>query len=399
MKAAGRKTKGEWPMVRLDDACSLITDGTHQTPTYAEDGFVFLSSKNVVSGKIDWENVKRIPEWLHTELHGRLSPQKGDLLLAKNGTTGVAAVVDRDTVFDIYVSLALLRPKPNVLPEYLHCALNSPLTKKQFNGSLKGIGVPNLHLKDIRRTIIPLPPMAEQRRIAEVLDQAEALRAKRRAALAELDCLTQSIFLELFGDPMMNQKAWKTCLLDDIAHKITDGTHKTPVYKDSGVEFLSAKDLKEGGVAWGTGKFISEEEHRDLVKRCNPELGDILLAKSGSLGNVAIIDRSHQFSLFESLCLIKHNRERIEGQFLTGLLRAPSMLAHLLGKNKGVAIKHLHLVDVRNLRIPLPPIPLQQEFARRVAAVETLKAAHRTSLAELDALFASLQHRAFQGEL
>ena len=95
----------------LKDLCTIdITDGTHKTPTYADEGYIFLSSKNVTSGVIDWENVMYIPESLHNELYKRIAPQKNDILLAKNGSTGVAAIVDRDEVFDIYVSLALIRP-------------------------------------------------------------------------------------------------------------------------------------------------------------------------------------------------------------------------------------------------------------------------------------------------
>jgi type I restriction enzyme S subunit len=299
------------------------------------------------------------------------------------------------------MNLLCLRSDPaKILPEFAKYLMRGTEFRTRLSNFInKAVNQASVSIGNLKTIPVTVPPLPEQRRIAEVLDRAEALRAKRRAALAQLDSLTQAIFLELFGDPMMNPKGWETCLLEDVAKKITDGTHKTPAYKNSGIEFLSAKDLKDGGIAWGTEKFISQDEHRDLVRRCNPELGDILLAKSGSLGSVAIIDRSHQFSLFESLCLIKHDRDRIDGQFLTGLLRVPSMLAHLLGKNKGVAIKHLHLIDVRNLRIPLPPLPLQREFARHVTAVEALKTSHRASLTELDALFASLQHRAFRGEL
>ena len=259
--------------------------------------------------------------------------------------------------------------------------------------------MPGINVGRLKRLEVVVPPLAEQKRIARILDAADALRAKRRESLSQLDSLLQSTFLDLFGDPVSNPMGWEICSLESVTDKITDGTHKTPFYKNSGVEFLSAKDLKDGGIAWGTGKFISESEHHELVKRCNPEFGDILLAKSGSLGNVAIIDRNHQFSLFESLCLIKHIRKKVEGSFLIGLLRSPAMLAHLLGKNKGVAIKHLHLVDVRNLQIPLPPLPLQRRFAAIVESVERQKARQRAHLAELDALFASLQHRAFRGEL
>lgn len=145
-----------------------ITDGTHQTPTYSnkECGIPFLSSKDVTSGKIDWSNIKYITKELHEQLYKRIAPKKCDILLAKNGTTGVAAMVEDDTIFDIYVTLAVLRPvQKMILPVFLLYVINSPFCKKQFNEHLTGIGVPNLHLIDINRTIIPIPPLKEQERI------------------------------------------------------------------------------------------------------------------------------------------------------------------------------------------------------------------------------------------
>ena len=111
----------------LQDVCEQIKDGTHQTPEYTTDtvnGYKFLSSKDVTTGYISWENIKYIPEYLHKDLYARIAPQRGDLLLAKNGTTGIAAVVDCDEVFDIYVSLALLRPV-DINSVYLWAAVNS----------------------------------------------------------------------------------------------------------------------------------------------------------------------------------------------------------------------------------------------------------------------------------
>jgi type I restriction enzyme S subunit len=155
--------KGEnWNTKLLKEVCEKITDGTHQTPKYFEEGFIFLSSKNVTSGFIDWDNVKYIDEKQHLEMQKRVSPKKGDILLAKNGTTGVAAIVDRDVVFDIYVSLAWLRSKGDVLPEFLLVFVNSPVAKKQFNHRLKGIGVPNLHLEEIREVEISYPKSKEE---------------------------------------------------------------------------------------------------------------------------------------------------------------------------------------------------------------------------------------------
>ena len=165
-----------WAWCNLEQICEFITDGTHQTPKYSESGYIFLSSKNVTTGKINWEEVKYISEELHNILYKRVSPKLDDILLAKNGTTGVAAIVDKDIIFDIYVSLAILRPFKNYInSKYLLHIINSNTIKNQFNKGLKGIGVPNLHLEQIRKVIFPLPPLSEQRRIVEKIEELLAL--------------------------------------------------------------------------------------------------------------------------------------------------------------------------------------------------------------------------------
>lgn len=192
-----------WVWCRLNDICHIITDGTHYTPTYFNDGVVFLSSKNVTSGKIDWQNVKYIDKKQHLEMQKRVSPQLNDILLAKNGTTGVAALVDRDIVFDIYVSLALLRPVDGIYPLYLLNFINSLVAKRQFNKRLRGIGVPNLHLNEIREVILPVPPLAEQKRIvAEVEKQLSHTQQLKAQVLANQQATGQwvkALLKEAFG--------------------------------------------------------------------------------------------------------------------------------------------------------------------------------------------------------
>ncbi|SUX48552.1 N-6 DNA methylase [Chryseobacterium indoltheticum] len=161
----------DWEMVELGKVCEKITDGTHHTPTYFEKGVIFLSSKNVTSGNIDWERTKYIDEAQHIQMQKRVSPRINDILLAKNGTTGVAAIVDRDVVFDIYVSLALLRPSEKLVPKYLLHCINSKDAKRQFNDRLKGVGVPNLHLKEIKEVLIPLPTIEEQETIVKSIEE------------------------------------------------------------------------------------------------------------------------------------------------------------------------------------------------------------------------------------
>lgn len=179
--------------VPLNKLCTMdITDGTHKTPTYSEQGYIFLSSKNVTAEKIDWDEVKYIPEDLHQELYRRIAPQKDDILLAKNGTTGVAAIVDRDVVFDIYVSLALIRPNQEiVIPKYLLYAINSDFSKRYFNSHLKGVGVPNLHLTHIRETPIKVPSLDEQQKIVNNLEQISDVIQLRHKQLVNLEKLVK----------------------------------------------------------------------------------------------------------------------------------------------------------------------------------------------------------------
>ena len=191
-----------YEVMTLQDVCEPIKDGTHQTPTYTEDtinGYKFLSSKDVTSGKVDWSHLKYIPEELHNELYKRISPRKGDILLAKNGTTGVAAIVDRDDVFDIYVSLALLRPLSMVTSEFLCAAVNSIETKHQFDSSLKGIGVPNLHLGEIKKTKIVVPPIEVQEQFAAFVQQVDKSKVAIQKSLDETQLLFDSLMQKYFG--------------------------------------------------------------------------------------------------------------------------------------------------------------------------------------------------------
>ena len=178
-------------IVTIGEVCSLIKDGTHQTPEYTEDrenGFKFLSSKDVMSQKIDWSSIKYIPAELHEKLYVTIKPQRNDVLMSKNGVNyGVAAVNDTDEVFDIYVSLALLRPKKIIDPVFLWCVINNPETKRQFDSSIKGIGVPNLHLGEIKKTKIFLPPMELQKEFTQFVRQVDKSRFDIKKSIIELE--------------------------------------------------------------------------------------------------------------------------------------------------------------------------------------------------------------------
>ena len=194
-------------MKTLQDVClQKITDWTHQTPTYCgeKEWIPFISSKDVTKEYIDREWwIKYIPQSLHEELYARIAPQKDDVLLAKNWTTWVAAIVEDDRIFDIYVTLAVLRPNQKIItPRFLHRIVNSPICKRQFDKSLKWAGVPNLHLENIKTVTIPVPPLSEQEKIVEHLDQVskemKALKSQYQSQLDNLEELKKSVLDKAF---------------------------------------------------------------------------------------------------------------------------------------------------------------------------------------------------------
>lgn len=195
-----------WEERNIQSVCAMkITDGTHKTPAYCEmnEGIPFISAKDVTSGTICWDNIKYIVPELHNELYKRLAPQIDDVLLAKNGTTGVAAIVEEEKIFDLYVTLAVLRPdKKIVVPRYLLNIINSPICKKQFDEHLTGIGVPNLHLRDIKEVLLNIPSLEEQREIVRIVDKIteneQQAKEAAEAVLDQIDTMKKAILARAF---------------------------------------------------------------------------------------------------------------------------------------------------------------------------------------------------------
>lgn len=220
-----------WEEKTLQDVCSMkITDGTHKTPVYcdSEKGVKFLSAKDITAEKICWDNIKYIVPELHEELYKRLAPQVDDVLLAKNGTTGVAAIVETDDIFDIYVTLAVLRPEKSIIyPLYLLKVVNSPLCKEQFAQHLTGIGVPNLHLRDIKEVLIPLPTLPEQDEIVRLIDDLLARERKAQQAteqaLASIDLMKKSILARAFRGELGTNKASEASALELLKQVLAEG--------------------------------------------------------------------------------------------------------------------------------------------------------------------------------
>ena len=195
---------------------------------------------------------------------------------------------------------------------------------------------------------------------------------------------------------------WVWVKLDNLCSKITDGTHKTPKYTDSGVPFISVKDIYDNQVSFDNTKFISQEEHNELYKRCNPEYDDILLTKSGTIGRTAVIKTQNEFSLFVSVALLKNYKNIIDSSYLSLNIQDFFNKINISQTIKGGVIKNYHITDMKEQLIPLPPLEEQQEIVRILD--EVLENENRVKeLVELeekiDILEKSILNKAFKGEL
>lgn len=161
-----------WEWCRLKNLIVSLTDGTHSTPKYTASGVHFISVKDVSSGKLSFDNTKYISLDEHNELKKRCNPQKGDILLTKVGTTGIPVLIDSDIEFSLFVSVALIKfSHENIIPDYLIYLLKSPLVQEQAAENTRGVGNKNWVLSDIEKTLLVLPPLAEQKRIVKKIDE------------------------------------------------------------------------------------------------------------------------------------------------------------------------------------------------------------------------------------
>ena len=245
---------------------------------------------------------------------------------------------------------------------------------------------------------IPLPPLEEQKRIADILDKADDLRQKRQQAISKLDELLQSVFLDMFGDPVTNPKGWEIHQLKDLCNKITDGTHQSPTWSETGIPFLFVSNIKPRSISFKTTRYISLEEYHRLTKNSPIETGDILYTVVGSYGNAALVNSNRKFAFQRHIAHIKPG-QNILPEFLESMLNNLSFKRKVDQLVTGVAQKTLILRDLRGIEVILPERHLQEAYAQLSRSINQKFRAYENHQTQLHSLFSSLQQKAFNGEL
>lgn len=208
--------------------------------------------------------------------------------------------------------------------------------------------------------------------------------------------------IDEFRDLPVLPKEWMWVLLAQLSYHIVDGTHKTPRYVQEGVPFISAKDINNFRISFEDTRYITQDEHEELVKRCQPKKGCVLITKSGTIGRVAVVQTDAAFSLFESVANVPVI-EPIYPDYIAYISYLSATGAFGATKQKGVAVRHLHLEDLRRIPIPLPPIEEQKQIImllnEAISVIENLENEIDDQLQKSEALRQSILKKAFSGQL
>ena len=331
--------------------------------------------------------------------------QDGDILISHINSTkhlGKCAIYEGDPPALIHgMNLLALRVDPDVAASrYVYWMLSSTGFRRKLPRITKdSVNQSSFNISSFRKLQIPLPPLAEQKRIAGILDAADAVLAKRREALAQLATLIQSTFLDMFGDPITNPMGWEKPPLEDLCEKVIDCPHSTPRWSGSGVICLRTSNLGKGEWNWADTRFVIEEDYTERTRRSEILPDDIILSREGTVGVLALVDEGMRLCMGQRLVQLRVNGSQLHPRFLLNLLLhdlAPERLSRLI---TGSTSKHLNVKELRKLPVLLPPLDIQHRFAGIVQSVEQQKTRQRAHLTELDTLFTSLQSRAFRGDL
>ncbi|MBF0155111.1 MAG: restriction endonuclease subunit S [Magnetococcales bacterium] len=366
-------------------------------------------------GSIPWATVKDLNGSVLSETLESITPEaveqsatniipSGNIVTATRMALGRAAINTIDIA--INQDLKALFCKPEVDVRYLLHFLNANAGLIESFG--KGATVKGITLDVLRQLTVPLPPLPEQKRIAAILDKADAIRRKRRQALALADQFLRAVFLDMFGDPVTNPNGFPIKKVQSVLSKERSGTQSGPFgsalkkheYVSEGVPVWNIDNVGQNRFVPTPKLFIAEEKYEQL-KRYSVTDGDILISRAGTVGRMCIAKPEVRQSIINTnLVRVVLDHAQLTSEYFVFLFTYCShRLGGLRSNEKDNAFTFLNPKTLKALPIPVPPIDLQQKFIERVRQIEILTIQHQQQKSESTNLFQSLTQRAFRGEL
>lgn len=385
-----------WPEIALGEICETGAGGTPKrgTATYWNGGVPWAKISDLTAAeKYIHVTEETISEAGLDASSARMFPSE-TVLMAMYGSIGETAIVG--TPMTTNQAIIGIQCGPDIANDYLWQYLKYQRPKLLATG--RGGTQANINAAMVKAILIPLPPLDEQRRIAAILDKADDLRAKRREAIAKLDTLAQSIFIDMFGDPVTNPRQWQVVTVGDEIDFLTSGSRGwAKYYADNGDTFIRIQNLKNGRLDLSDIAFVNAPESAE-AKRTRVKPGDVLLSITADLGRTAIVpDGISKAHINQHLAILRFTT--LNPVFVSYQLASRGGQSQFSRLNREGVKAGLNFNDVKRIRLTKPLLDLQLRFASVVESTEQHKARLRNHLAEQNALFASLQQRAFKGEL
>mgnify|MGYP002579278774 CR=1 FL=1 len=317
----------------------------------------------------------------------------GDIIVStvRPNLKNVAVIKQHNSNLIASSGFCVLRTTDDIERNYLFRYITSDIFTQHLMKLTTGANYPAVRDLDVRDSTIPLPPKSTQLAIVSELDKINELIRLKKEQLKDFDNLAQSLFYEMFGDPVENEKGWEVKKLNDICD-VRDGTHDSPKYlQNSEYILITSKNIVNGSIDFENVNYISEEDYIKINKRSKVDNGDIIMPMIGTIGNpiIAHIDGTHKFCI-KNVALIKFLADStVNNMFIVNLMRCSSFSSYLLNQNKGGTQKFVALGAIRKLPIPLPPLSLQRLFAQRIEQIEREKSEVQKSIQDLETLLAS----------
>ena len=350
------------------------------------------SLESLLNGQPE-DSLEHIPDDKAKQFRMRLFPPD-TIVFAKSGMSAkIGRVYRLKTPCYVVSHLAAILPKENLDPGYLQRWLE----KNPPSRLIPNDAYPSIRLSAISSLKIPLPPLDEQRRIADILDKADEVRSKRQEAIRLTEELLRSAFLDMFGDPVTNPKGWDIAPLSQLSD-VRDGTHDSPKYVQIGYPLVTSKNLRNGNIDLSEVNYISKEDYEQINQRSKVDKGDIIMPMIGTVGNPVLVEDDPNFAI-KNVALIKFTQSSVSNLYILYLLRSHYFSYLIRRINRGGTQKFIALGDIRAFPIPVPNKAAQDKFSafvlKRNNYLKTMEKLERGA----DSLFNSLVQRAFKGEL
>lgn len=373
---------------KLGELCSIVSGGT---PSRSKVEFWNQGTIPWIKiGNLKGKYVNEADEFITQEgLNGssaKLLP-KGTVLYTIFATLGEVGILEIEACTNQAIAGLSINDSKQLTTDYLYYFLKSK--KTYVNDIGRGVAQNNINMSILRNFDIPVPNLIKQKEIVSILDKVSFILNKRSKELQLLDELVKARFVEMFGG------CTNRIFINDICSIITDGTHQSPKFHNTGIPFILVSNLSNNVITYNTEKFINEETYNELIKRTPIEIGDVLLSTVGSYGHPAIVTENKKFLFQRHIAYMKPKHDLVNSVYLHSALLSSDIQQQIEDKVKGIAQKTLNLSEIRKIVLPLPSIDEQNQFADFVQQVDKSKSAIKKSLEETQILFDSLMQKYF----